>query len=405
MKITTKLKEKMDIEVKDFKSEIKENNQYQSYPKKNLIIRQVRVVDVKVNPQNRVRQEFGDFRKEPTYIGLKKSMIKFGLRNPISLNKNNELVEGFYRFCIAVELGWEKISAILDDLTEKEALELELEENFCRKDFNDYESYIGIARLKRLHEKDHPETKKGKYIRSSVKNQDHKLISASNALMVPSHNNNTNSFVETYHEILGVAKRTMYVKARIGEALLDNKFSSKTIEYLKRGKITQTQLLEELRKIENNQVIKKKLRNLSPVSTKPSEKNVKQRTDVGNTTLKIPHKETEHIDNKDKNKYVQILTEKEVSLTPSQEIQENLTLLQFEKPKIQKNEKLYNSISNNRIKETINKEYKQEEYCINCQKARAAPCFLCFGQNVVCLDDIEKGVFILRDPKSKKCNR
>lgn len=231
---------------------IKEKNQPKLHLKENLVIREVFVNEVRVDPQERVRQEFGDFREGPTYIALKNSIIKFGLRNPISLNKNMQLVEGFYRLCIVTELGWERILAMIGKLTKKEAFELELEENFCRIPFNDYATYTGLARLKKLHEIDFPESKRGKYFRNIDRDNNiiKKTIIPSDGNMILS--NNQHSFVDQYHNILGLKKTAIYDKARIGEAILSGKFSFKTIKAIKAEKITQTQLLRKLSQLDFN---------------------------------------------------------------------------------------------------------------------------------------------------------
>ena len=208
-------------------------------PRKALNLVEVKISDVKVDPQLRIRRESKDYRKQPKYIALKESMMKFGLRNPISLNSDMVLVEGFYRFSITVELGWKTISAIIDNLTELEAIELELEENLCRMDFDEYAKYTGIAKFKKLYEKENPSAKKGRYDRSSQNNNKHKGISDKLALMLPEQNDLNGSFVDTYSKKFGLSRRSLFRYARIGEAILKNKFDDKTINLIKNGKISQ----------------------------------------------------------------------------------------------------------------------------------------------------------------------
>ena len=234
---------------------IKESNE--NFVWKNAKVFLVPVSQVKVDPQERVRKEVEDFRERPRYLALKESIIEFGLRNPISLRTNMILVEGFIRFSIVSELGWEEIPAIISDLTKFEALKLELQENFCRMNFSEYEKYLGIAEYKRLYEKQNPEVKKGKYNRNSNNNNHHKSISAKLARMIPSQDNKKLSFGDACLKEFGIARRTSFRYARIGEAILDNKFDTKTIKKISDGAITQEELLDLIRRDENKLIIQK----------------------------------------------------------------------------------------------------------------------------------------------------
>ncbi len=226
---------------------IKEKKPVSSLPKKTLIVQDFPINKIRIDPQKRYRQEQRDYENNPKYIALKRSMIKFGLRNAISINTDYMLVEGFWRYNAALDLGWEEIPTIIDYLPEKDAKLLEFQENFIRRDFTPYEIYTGTADLKREHEKDYPESKRGKYDRSSKKNHDHDNIIPSDGNMI----NNLTSFVEAYGPILGLRKTALYEKVKIGEAILDGTYNSKTIKAILDEKITQNQLLTELKHIEN----------------------------------------------------------------------------------------------------------------------------------------------------------
>jgi hypothetical protein len=234
-------------------------------------IQYVRVKDIKVDPHERIRKDFDDYEKSPTYIALENSIIKYGVRNPVSLRADYVLVEGYYRYSIVLKLGWEFIPAFVDNLTELQAIELELEENMCRKNFNDYSTYCGIARLKEIYERDNPDTQKGKYNRDLVVLKDHKSISASDALMISKNKINTESFVAKYTKELGIARRTLFLKVQIGEAIRSGKFNQKTIKAIEHGNISERKLLEKLRRIENRQIIKERLNNVTNSANTPSE--------------------------------------------------------------------------------------------------------------------------------------
>lgn len=103
----------------------------------------IQIKDIKI--KKRVRKDLGDLG------ALKESLKLYGLMNPITLNKNYELIAGERRLQAAKQLGWTSINAnIIDNLTEIEQLEMELEENNQRKEFTEKELLEGYKRLERL---------------------------------------------------------------------------------------------------------------------------------------------------------------------------------------------------------------------------------------------------------------
>lgn len=103
----------------------------------------VPVKDIKI--RKRVRQDLGDL------TNLKDSMKIYGLMNPITINRNYELIAGERRLQAAKALGWTNINAnIIDNISEVEQLEMELEENNQRKEFTEDELMAGYRRLERL---------------------------------------------------------------------------------------------------------------------------------------------------------------------------------------------------------------------------------------------------------------
>ena len=103
----------------------------------------IQIKDIKI--KKRVRKDLGDLS------ALKESLKLYGLMNPITLNKNYELIAGERRLQAATQLGWTTINAnIIDNLSEIEQLEMELEENNQRKEFTDAELMEGYKRLERL---------------------------------------------------------------------------------------------------------------------------------------------------------------------------------------------------------------------------------------------------------------
>lgn len=101
------------------------------------------IKDIKV--KRRVRKDLGDLSN------LKESLKLYGLMNPITLNKKYELIAGERRLQAAKQLGWTTINAnIIDNISEVEQLEMELEENNQRKEFTEAELMEGYKRLERL---------------------------------------------------------------------------------------------------------------------------------------------------------------------------------------------------------------------------------------------------------------
>lgn len=103
----------------------------------------VQIKDIKI--KRRVRKDLGNLED------LKDSMKIYGLMNPITLNSRYELIAGERRLQSAIQLGWTSINAnIIDNLSEIDQLEMELEENNQRKEFTDAELMEGYKRLNRL---------------------------------------------------------------------------------------------------------------------------------------------------------------------------------------------------------------------------------------------------------------
>ena len=87
---------------------------------------EVKINDIKVG--KRIRHDFGDIS------GLGMSIQKYGLINPICVDKNNNLVAGERRLRAAKGLGWKKITITrFEDLSNTMKREIELEENIQRK--------------------------------------------------------------------------------------------------------------------------------------------------------------------------------------------------------------------------------------------------------------------------------
>lgn len=93
----------------------------------------------------RIRKDLGDIET------LKESLHRHGLMNPVSVNKNNELIAGHRRLESAKQLGWEYIEVTyIDTDNEADMLALEIEENVRRKDLSETELEEALKRLEKL---------------------------------------------------------------------------------------------------------------------------------------------------------------------------------------------------------------------------------------------------------------
>ena len=104
---------------------------------------QVLIKDIIV--RKRIRKDVGDVE------GLAESLKRFGLINPITINKNNVLIAGERRLEAAKQLGWRTINAVISESTDElDRLRLEVEENVQRSDFNIEEVAEATKRMYRL---------------------------------------------------------------------------------------------------------------------------------------------------------------------------------------------------------------------------------------------------------------
>ena len=90
---------------------------------------QVPIKDIVV--RKRIRKDMGDIE------GLAESLKRYGQISPIVISKTNVLIAGGRRLEAAKHLGWRTINAIISESSNELArLELEVEENIQRRDFN-----------------------------------------------------------------------------------------------------------------------------------------------------------------------------------------------------------------------------------------------------------------------------
>lgn len=104
----------------------------------------IKLADVKV-PRERLREDNGDLE------ALATSLLRFGQLQPIIVDANMELVDGYRRMNAAGMNGWLEIEvSVRDQMSELEQREVELEANIARKDMTWQEKVKSVAELDRL---------------------------------------------------------------------------------------------------------------------------------------------------------------------------------------------------------------------------------------------------------------
>jgi ParB family chromosome partitioning protein len=104
---------------------------------------QIPVKDIIV--RKRIRRDLGDIE------ALAESLKRYGQISPIVVSKKNMLIAGGRRLEAAKHLGWRTINAIvLENTNEISRLELEVEENIQRRDFNMEEVAEATRKIYRL---------------------------------------------------------------------------------------------------------------------------------------------------------------------------------------------------------------------------------------------------------------
>jgi len=90
---------------------------------------QIPIKDIIV--KKRIRKEMGDIE------ALAESLKRYGQISPIVISEKNVLIAGGRRLEAAKYLGWRSINAVISESSSELArLELEIEENMQRRDFN-----------------------------------------------------------------------------------------------------------------------------------------------------------------------------------------------------------------------------------------------------------------------------
>jgi ParB family chromosome partitioning protein len=99
----------------------------------------------KIIVKKRIRKDLGDIE------ALAASLRRYGQISPVVISRKNVLIAGGRRLEAAKLLGWLTIDAVVSESSgELELLELEVEENIQRRDFNMEEVAEATKKINRL---------------------------------------------------------------------------------------------------------------------------------------------------------------------------------------------------------------------------------------------------------------
>ena len=114
----------------------------------------VAISEIVVDEAVRIRKDVGDIEV------LQSSIEKVGLINPVMIDENNHLITGYRRLTACKNLGWSEIEVTVVQLNGDliKMLDIEIAENFFRKDFTPEEI---LATEKRRQEILEQQRKKG----------------------------------------------------------------------------------------------------------------------------------------------------------------------------------------------------------------------------------------------------
>lgn len=217
-----------------------------------MIEKKVKLDDIIVLPdRTRTSKE-----KSPEMERLKDSIKKLGLFHPILINDDNELIAGFRRLTAFKQLRLEDsvrfnviAVRILPSADEYRQLMAEIHENWARKELKGYELDTALARLKRVYQKLHPETKE--HVAGGIaKSRKSKKKSADGGTATA--REKTPRFEEYIaDDLMQKSASTIEKRVRVGEAV-ENKeiFTENEVEAYREGETSHTKMLKkyELRK-------------------------------------------------------------------------------------------------------------------------------------------------------------
>lgn len=113
-------------------------------------------------PIGEIRIREGRRSLDDAHVGeLADSIRELGLLNPVTIDRENNLIAGLHRLEAAKTLGWTEIECTVSSLGGLQAELAEIDENIVRSDISALEYGEILLRRKEIYEALHPETKHG----------------------------------------------------------------------------------------------------------------------------------------------------------------------------------------------------------------------------------------------------
>ncbi len=154
-------------------------------------------------PIGEIRIRDGRRGLDPVHAGeLADSIRELGLLNPVTIDKEKNLIAGLHRLEAARLLGWGEVECVVSSLEGLQAELAEIDENFVRSDLPAVEYGEMLLRRKEIYETLHPETK-ATYDGGPFRGNQHKSVVGDKMSVT------TRSFVQDTADKLGVVPRTV----------------------------------------------------------------------------------------------------------------------------------------------------------------------------------------------------
>lgn len=202
---------------------------------------------VKVDEKNRLRATSGEDVED-----LSNSMKELGQLVPIIINEYYKLVAGYRRLRAGKQLKWKHIEAVqMRNLTPLAEFDVELHENWKRKNFTDKELGDALLRRKEIFDIQHPElTAEGKHAlqertsegKFTTRPDSVPTVEGKISEMKPHE-----SFTKSTAKVLGVSESTVKAKLQVAKAIKEKKVSKQVAKDFTEGKTKFSKVLEIVR--------------------------------------------------------------------------------------------------------------------------------------------------------------
>jgi ParB-like chromosome segregation protein Spo0J len=222
---------------------------------------------MKVKIEDIIVEERIRFTSGEDITELMASLQKLGQLHAITVKylpelEKYRLIAGFRRLNAATKLGWVYIEGnVRHDLSELDEIDIEIEENFRRKNLDSFEMDIAVAKRERIRKELFPEKVQGgslktahRYVKGKKKGQRKKepirdklsVVALKKPQVKDDNEVIKQTMAKSTAEILDVSPRTVRRRAEVGEAILEKKFDEQKIEDYKKGKIAHSQMVKIL---------------------------------------------------------------------------------------------------------------------------------------------------------------